>query len=123
MADEMPPPPGACGQPERRRPAPTIDLKATELASEPVKAAATGPAQTRAREASSPDPDTEPKMPPKSAVHRSVSALAASVSWPLVGAGLAGAILTLGIVWVVESSIGSDSSAVEAQIMPPIVQI
>lgn len=56
-------------------------------------------------------------MPPKSAAHRSLSGLAAAVRWPLVGAGLAGALVTLGIVWVVLSTGGgSDSSAAEARI-------
>jgi hypothetical protein len=56
-------------------------------------------------------------MPPKSAVHRSLSGLAASVSWPLVGAGVAGAILALGIAGLVALSArqGNDSSAVEAR--------
>jgi len=110
MADETPPPSAAPGQPDRRRPAPTIDLKATEIASEP---AATGREQAFPHENSPPDQDTAARMPPKSAVHSSLSGLAASVSWPLVGAGVAGAILTLGIVWVVILSTGqgSDPSA------------
>src|SRR5260221_4811596 len=101
MADETLPPPGASGQPERRRPAPTIDLKATEVASAPAAASATGPESVPPPEQPSPDPDTAAKMPPQSAVHRLLSGLVAAVSWPLVGAGLAGAILTLGIVWAV----------------------
>jgi hypothetical protein len=112
MADETPPPPGAPGPPDRRRPAPTIDLKATEIASEPVAAgAAAGPE-------SPPDPDGAARMPPKSDLHRSLSALAATVSWPLVGAGFAGAILTLGVVWVVASSSsrGNDLSLAQARI-------
>jgi hypothetical protein len=116
MADETPPPPGAPGPPDRRRPAPTIDLKATELASEPP---ATGSEQTSSPPGqSSPDPDAAPEMPPQSAVHRSLSGLAAAVSWPLVGAGLGGAILTLGIAWVVATGTGQggDSSAAEARI-------
>jgi hypothetical protein len=108
MADATPPPPGAPGPPDRRRPAPTIDLKATEIASEPVAAAAAGPE-------SPPDPDGAAKMPPKSDLHRSLSALAATVSWPLVGAGFAGAILTLGVVWVVASSNGRGNELSLAQ--------
>jgi hypothetical protein len=116
MAEETPPPAGAPGPPDRRRPAPTIDLKASEFASEPVAAAASGPEQTSSPNGqSSPDQDAAPEMPPKSAAHRSVSGLAAAVSWPLVGAGLAGALLTLGIVWVVTLGTGPGSDA-EARI-------
>jgi hypothetical protein len=98
MADETPPPPGAPGQPERRRPAPTIDLEATEIPSEPVAVAA-GPTPTPPPEP--PDEETAAEIPPKSAVHQSLFGLAAAVSWPLVAASAAGAVLTLGIVWVV----------------------
>jgi hypothetical protein len=111
MADETPPPLGVPGQPERRRPAPTIDLQATEIAS--------GAEQTSASEQSPPDHDAAATMPPPSAAHRYLSELAAAVSWPLVGAGLAGAILTLGIVWVVVAlgvGQGNDSSAADARI-------
>jgi hypothetical protein len=111
MADETPPPPGASGQPERRRPAPTIDLRATEIASDPVAAAASGPEQASPSHEPLPDQDTAPEMPPKSALHRSLSGLAAGASWPLVGIALAGVILTLGIAWVVASSIGSGNDA------------
>jgi hypothetical protein len=115
MADETPPPPGAPGQPERRRPAPTIDLKATEIASEPVAATAAGPAQTPPEP---PDEEVAAEMPPKSAVHQFFSGVTAAVSWPLVGAGVAGAVLTLGIVWVVLMvSVGQgDSGAAAARI-------
>jgi hypothetical protein len=109
MADETPPPPGVPGQPERRRPAPTIDLQATEIAS--------GAEQASASEQSPPDHDEAAKTPPPSAAHRYLSELAAAVSWPLVGAGLAGAILTLGIVWVALGvGQGNDSSAADARI-------
>jgi hypothetical protein len=116
MADEPPPPPGAPGQPERRRPAPTIDLKATEIASEPMAAAATGAAQTSPPEL--PDEGAAAETPPRSAVHQSLSGLVAAVRWPLVGAGVAGALLTLGIVWVVLTlSAGpGDPGAAEARI-------
>jgi hypothetical protein len=119
-ADETPPPPGAPGQPERRRPAPTIDLKATEIASEPAAATAAGPAQTppQAPLPEPPDEEVAAEVPPKSAVHQSLSGLAAAVSWPLVGAGVAGAVLTLGIVWVaLAMSAGpGDTGAAEARI-------
>ncbi len=117
MADETPPPPGAPRQPDRRRPAPTIDLEATEIGSEPVAAAA-GPEPASPHAQSSPNQDTAAEMPPKSAVHRFLSGLAASVSWPLVGAGAAGAIVTLGVVWVVAlgAGQGNDSGAAAARI-------
>jgi hypothetical protein len=117
MADETPPSPGAPGQPDRRRPAPTIELTATEIASEPVAAAAAAE-QTPPPELP-PDQDTAPKMPPKSAVHSSLAGLAAAVSWPLVGAGVASAALTLAIVWVVltlTAGQGPDPNATQARI-------
>jgi hypothetical protein len=114
MADETPPP-AAPGPPDRRRPAPTIDLEATEIA---TGAAATGPEQAPPLEPSSLEQEGEARMPPKSAVHRTLSGLAAAVSWPLVGAGLAGAILTLGIVWVVALGTrqGNEASLADARI-------
>jgi hypothetical protein len=115
MADETPPP----RQPDRRRPAPTIDLAATEIASDPATAAANGPEPAApAPEPLQPEQDTAPKMPPRSAVHRSLSGLAAAVSWPLVGSGLAAAILTLGIAWVMAFSLGqgNESSAIDGRI-------
>jgi hypothetical protein len=51
-------------------------------------------------------------MPPPSALHESLSRLAAAVSWPWVGAGLGAALLTLGIVWVVALA-RSDSGRTE----------
>jgi hypothetical protein len=122
MADEMPPPPGGPGQPDRRRPAPTIDLKASEFASEIASApaaAATGapePATAEPPREPSSDRDTEMKMPPKSAVHQSLSGLAAAMSWPPASIALAGAILTLGIVWLLVGAGGNDSRATEARI-------
>jgi hypothetical protein len=91
MADETPPPPGAPGQPERRRPAPTIDLKSSEFASAPVAG-------------------TAPPKPPDP------SAPAGGLSWPLVGALLAAVILTLGIAWMVASGAGKESAATDARI-------
>jgi hypothetical protein len=112
MADETPPPPGGSGQPDRRRPAPTIDLKATasEIAGGPEPATAEPP-----REPAS-DHDSAAAMPPKSAFHQSLSGLAAAMNWPLVSVGLAGAILTLGIVWLVVGAGGNDLNATEARI-------
>jgi hypothetical protein len=118
MADETPPPPGAAGQPDRRRPAPTIDLKATEIASEPIPdeaagesaaASATGPAtgapgQTPPPGQSRSDPDAAAEAP-----RGSPSGRPAAVS--LVGAGMVGAILALGVAWGVEWGIGTGNDA------------
>ena len=111
MADETPPPPGAPGQPERRRPAPTIDLKATEFASEPVaggpEPAASAPAFARAGGrrinatqigCAAPSPWRLP------------------ASWPLVGAVLAAVLLTFGIAWVAMSGSGSEMDVTQARI-------
>jgi hypothetical protein len=51
-------------------------------------------------------------------VHQFLSGLAAALSWPLVGAGVAGAAVTLGIVWValaLSARPGDDASAAEAR--------
>jgi hypothetical protein len=118
MADETPPPSGIQGHPERRRPAPTIDLQATEIASDPAATARSGPEQASTFEPPPPEHDAAAKMPPPSAAHRYLSGIAAAVSWPLVGAGFAGAILTLGIVWVVALGMGqgNDSSRADGRI-------
>jgi hypothetical protein len=91
MADETPPPPAAPGQPERRRPAPTIDLKSSEFASAPVA-------------------DTAPLKPPDP------SAPAGGLSWLLVGAVLAAVILTLGVAWMVASGASKESAAADVRI-------
>ena len=74
MVDETPPP-AAPGPPDRRRPAPTIDLEATELASRPMagesRSEASGDAQAGAP---TPEPDTAPQAPPASADSRPGSA-------------------------------------------------
>ena len=110
MADETPPPPGVPGEPERRRPAPTIDLKATEFSSEPV---AGGPEPAAAASAA-PEPEGAAPMPPKSDGRRSASALA--VGWPLIGAVLAAVLLTFGIAWVAMSGSGGDTEVTQARI-------
>src|ERR1019366_5097330 len=111
MADETPPPPGVPGQPDRRRPAPTIDLEATEIGRTPAAAAAAGAEQS----AASGPPPAAAAPPPDSAAPR--PGWAASVTWPLVGAGLSGAILALVIAWVVMLSTGqnNDSRVAEAR--------
>src|SRR5580704_12808529 len=85
MADDKPPASAAAaGEPERRRPAPTIDLKATEVGGE--TATRTG----------SPDPQAGP------------NAAGRSLFWPLLGAVMAGAVLTLGLVLIVQLVAGND---------------
>jgi hypothetical protein len=110
MADETPPPPGVPGEPERRRPAPTIDLKATEFSSEPV---AGGP-EPAAAASPAPEAEAAAPMPPKSDARRSASALAAG--WPLIGAVLAAVLLTFGIAWVAMSGSGGDTEVTQARI-------
>jgi hypothetical protein len=112
MADETPPPPGAPGPAERRRPTPTIDLKATEFSSEPV-AGGPEPAASAPR---SPEPEAAAPMPPKSDARRSASALAAAAGWPLIGAVLAAVLLTFGIAWVAMSGSGGEADATQARI-------
>src|SRR5215472_13201526 len=113
MADETLP-----GTGERRRPAPTIDLKATEISSAP----AGGSRHTRPPEGpAEADQDTAPDAaptPPRSAAHSALAALAAAVSWPMIGAGIAGALLTLGVMWIVlaVTDRGSDLAAADARI-------
>jgi hypothetical protein len=94
MADETPPPPGTPGQPERRRPAPTIDLKSSEFASAPVEGTA------------------PPKPPPE----QPAPAPAAGLSWPLVGGVLAAVILTLGVGWMLASGASKESAAADVRI-------
>jgi hypothetical protein len=113
MADETPPPPGAPGQPDRRRPAPTIDLEATEIQNDAMAGASAAAAGPEPTSSSGPPPDGA-APPPDTTAPR--PGWAAFVTWPLVGAGLAGAILALGIVGVVVLSTGgNDSSAIEAR--------
>jgi hypothetical protein len=107
MADETPPPLGAAGEPDRRRPAPTIDLKATEFSSEPVSGGPE-PAAPPGPEAAAPRPQSDTR--------RSGSALAAAAGWPLIGAVMAALLLTFGIAWVAMSGSGSDVEVTQARI-------
>ena len=116
MADETPPPPGAPGPPDRRRPAPTIDLKATEIASESIPDEAAGESATASAASPETDGPGQPPPPGQSGSDPDAAAearrgahfgLSAAVS--LVGAGMAGAILALGIAWGVEWGIGTGS--------------
>ena len=90
--------------PARRRPAPTIDLKATEIASEPVN-----PSQPTDSAADIPQPEAQPASEPAPAASTAAQAgeadrptagdrLAATraavtgrLTWPLLGAGVIGA--------------------------------
>jgi hypothetical protein len=110
MVDETPPPPAVPGQPDRRRPAPTIDLEATEIARGPA-AAATGPEP--ASPSGAPAPGAAAESPPHADAPQ--PGWAASVTWPLVGAGLAGAVLALGVVWVVSTG-SNDARVAEARV-------
>lgn len=95
MADQTPP-----GDAERRRPAPTIDLKATEIPSQPAAGLRpAAPPEEFARADQDTAPDAAPS-PPRSAAHSALAALAAAASWPMVGAGAAGALLALGVVGI-----------------------
>jgi hypothetical protein len=88
MADVEPPAAAAAapGEPEPRRPGPTIDLKATEIGGEA--------ASTRSE-----DPQAAP------------NAAARGLFWPLLGAVMAGAVLTLGLVLIVRLVAGNDGDA------------
>jgi hypothetical protein len=99
MADEEPPAPDAAipGQPERRRPAPTIDLKATEIGGK--SASGTGSAGPSA------------EAGPGAADRRFMAWLPAHPPWPLVGAVVAGAVLSLGLVLIVWLVAGGDRDA------------
>ena len=79
--------------PPRKRPAPTIDLKATEVASDPVTSTqATDPPADTAK----PEPDSAagPNAPPRAPAPPASPVL----SWPLLAAGAAGIAATLCIV-------------------------
>jgi hypothetical protein len=93
MADESPPPSAASGQPERRRPAPTIDLKATEVGG-----------------------STERQESAATAERRFMAWLPAHLFWPMLGAVVAGAVLTLGLVLIVQWAAGGDTSAADARL-------
>ncbi len=111
MADETPPPPGAAGQP--RRPGPTIDLKATEIAREaPPAAEQAAPPE----ESTAPAQPSAPKPPPRSAPQP--GGQRGIISWPVVAAGVAGAVLTLGAVWIVllTTDRSSELAAADARI-------
>ncbi len=92
MADESPPPSG----PERRRPAPTIDLKATEIGG-------------------STDREERPETA-ATAERRFMAWLPAHLFWPMLGAVVAGAVLTLGLVLIVQWAVGNDTGPGDARL-------
>ena len=83
MSDEQGPPSGPAGS--RKRPGPTIDLKATEIASEPGAGA-------------EPPPRTEAGAPKASPLGAALGWLPAGLPGPLVGAGAGGAVAALLLV-------------------------
>lgn len=111
MATEKRPP----GSPRRRRPTPTIDLKATEVVAEPpaeaakaAEAAAGAPAPeapvTAAQTAASPNDRAPSSEPPKDPPRDGIAWLPPGIPWPTVGAGAAGgaAVLVLFLLfWLV----------------------
>jgi hypothetical protein len=114
MADEKSPFPGASGPSERRRPAPTIDLKATEVASDPPP----GSAPLReAAEQQEPPPQESASASASAAARRAEFVRRSRAFWPVIGAGIAGAVLTLAIVGLVWLATGrDDQTAIEARI-------
>lgn len=112
MVDETLPPPAAPGPPDRRRPAPTIELEATEIASHPVAGASSGvdsgpsaasePAEDTGAQASSEPPASRPGM---------------ALRWPLLGGAAFGVAATLAggavALWAVG---GNDTGSLEARV-------
>src|SRR5690242_20184278 len=113
MPDEPKPSSGYPGQPERRRPAPTIDLKATEIASDPPLAATVPPEQPAAAEHGEPSPqagtsaDAGPTEPPRGRLP----------FWLPVGAGIAGVALILVVAgFMMLATRDGDRGAIETRI-------
>ena len=112
MATGKRPPSGTSGE-RRRRPAPTIDLKATEIASEPV--APPPPAEPPPAAASA--PPEPPPVPPYEAQQSpepprpgpGIAWLPPDVPWPMVAAGAAGAaavLLFVLLIWLISPRSG-----------------
>jgi hypothetical protein len=117
MADEKPPPTGAPGQPDRRRPAPTIDLTATEIARESAPASAAETPSGFSEPAAQKGQAATEEMPPASAGEEMFRWLPEFAHWRLVGVGIAGAVLILSIVWLVllVSGGGNDPAVLDAR--------
>ena len=101
--------------PPRKRPAPTIDLKATEVASDPVTSAqeTDPPSDTTTSE---PKSTGAPEAPPRAAATPASPVLA----WPLLAAGVAGGVVTLCVVslfWLFVAPAQDDhASALDARL-------
>jgi len=112
MPDEPKPPSEYPGQPDRRRPAPTIDLKATEIASDQPPAAAE-PEQPASPEQGEPPPQAGASAD----AARSESRRRGLPFWLPAGAGIAGAALTLAVAGLVMlATRESDPGAIEAHV-------
>lgn len=92
-------PPGGSAGPGKRRP-PTIDLKATEVASEPGAEAA------ESADASASSSSSVPRR------HPALAWLPPDVPWPLVAAGAGGAVLTLVVLALAGVFSGRDDGVV-----------
>ena len=117
MATGKRPPSGSSGD-RRRRPVPTIDLKATEVSSKPIVTPPPPldpePVQTAAAASAPPEP---PHVPPEQAPPfeppppppPGISWLPPDVPWPLVAAGAAGAaavMLFVMLIWLISPRTG-----------------
>jgi hypothetical protein len=120
MPDE-PPPFSGPGQPERRRPARTIDLKATEIAPEPGSAAErqqppSGQPEVPHEQAQSPQGEKAEAGAGAASGQRRRFAALSSVLWLPLGSGIAAAALTLAIVALVLPGIDRGSDALESRV-------
>jgi len=111
MPDEPPPSSKYPGQPDRRRPAPTIALKATEIAGDPSPAP---PGASEHPEAAPQECASEGASPPDSRPEWAFRLLPLGLP---IGAGIAGAALTLAVVGLVMlGTRDSDPGAIERRI-------
>jgi hypothetical protein len=115
MSDENPPSASLPGQPERRRPAPTIDLKATEVAAgAPAGAAPEQTADLPSTEAPRPESAAaeSPSRPPEE------PGAPRSYAWWPIGIAIGGVALALVIVLLVALApwAGDDSAALQSRI-------
>src|SRR5579871_6826499 len=90
MVDETLPPPAAPGPPDRRRPAPTIELEATEIASEVPRETVSRPGLSESSAASG-----GPEHMPPDQDTASASRPGMALRWPLLGGAVLGVAATL----------------------------
>jgi hypothetical protein len=115
MVDESPPPPAGSG-PDRRRPAPVIDLEATEIVSRPL-AGEPAPGDRPAAESDAPSSAAPAGDAAASASEDKATKAGASVRWPLVGGAVAGAAAVLaGVAVTLWIGGGTDTSALDLRI-------